>query len=234
MDSELVIDKRIDTQEETLSAIANVFINLGKFLKLRNVSNLNKESEKLFSVLCQKSQNKLNSTQRKCFVLVSVYMVLKKNGINIRINEFLVHVGIEKKKFYDYYKKAVVLYPDYQKRNKKLIVLQKITDLKEQFKFSNEFTLVSERILQISWPYIQNGKEEVNIGIITIFSLIRMEIHTVNFNEITKFLGISMGNLNNRVKKLFIDTLGINEFNTLKGSSHVIKSAINNNEAQSL
>ena len=154
---------------------------------------------------------------------IIIYMVLKKNGINIRRNDFIAKINFEQKEFNEAYKRVILQYPDYQKRDKKLVIRRKILNIRDHFNFDDEFLINSEKIQQDFSPFIKHTKEEISSGLTCIFTIIRMDITSPSFNEICKFLGISMSSIKNRVKKLMIDTLKVEGFESLKKSSKLIK-----------
>ena len=206
-----------------LDKFNEIFDNLVKNLSLPRIHELKKKWEQIFNNLYRSSKKTSPYDRPKIMIPIIIYKVLKKNGINVRRNDFIAKINFDQKEFNEAYKRVILQYPDYQKRDKKLVIRRKIVNVRSHFNFDHEFLTNSEKILQYFWPFIKHAKEEISSGLTCIFTMIQMDIISPSFNEICKFLGISMSSMNNRVKKLMIDTLKVEDFESLKKSSKLIK-----------
>ena len=72
------------------------------------------------------------------------------------INDFIAKINFDQKEFNEAYKRVILQYPDYQKRDKKLVIRRKIVNVRSHFNFDDEFLTNSEKILQYFWPFIKN------------------------------------------------------------------------------
>ena len=170
-----------------LDKFNEIFDNLVKNLSLPRIHELKKECGRIFNNLYRSSKKTSSYDRLKIMIPIIIYMVLKKNGINIRRNDFIAKINFDQKEFNEAYKRVILQYPDYQKRDKKLVTRRKVVNVRSHFNFDDEFLINSEKILQDFWPFIQHAKEEISSGLTCIFTMIRMEIISPSFNEICKF-----------------------------------------------
>jgi len=180
--------------------------------------------------LYYKVLKQLDSGQRryyaKILIPVIMSMQLKMEGRSINKNEFIEKTELTEKEFQNSFKLLLILFPSYRKRNKVLLINKKISDIQTYFKFGLDFIENSRQIMDLFWLYIQFAKEEVASGFVCVFCMIKMDIKSVPFSQVCKKLNISMGSLNNRIKKIFLHKLQVPEFKSIKNSSDVIKKVI--------
>ena len=220
--------QNIDWKHVNFQAIFSVLV---QELRIPKANEYSVECEEIFNRLYPDFKKINNQYHRlRLLILVIIYMVLRKDGLNVKRNEFLRNIGLDKKKFRNYYKLAIRLYPEYQTRDKEQVIINLISQVKSHFKLNNKFLEVSKRIFQEFSDFIEFTKEEISTGLISKLTMIRLELDSPNTNEICKFLGISAGNLNNRVKNLMVNVLRAEEFITFKKSSDLIREMITLNE----
>ncbi len=203
-----------------------IYAKLTKALRIYANREVKKECRLIFNGLRREMHRHSKYEHPDKLIPIIAYLILKKRGFYVRVSDFLKFMRVSRKTFSVSFKRVMKLYSDLQKKNKQKIIIKKLINLKWYFNLEDEFLVVSVRTLNNFWYFIEFAKEEISAGLVSIFTLIRMEIPTPSFNEICKFLIISMGSINNRVKKLMKEIFRAEKFESLRRSSDLIRDII--------
>jgi len=112
-------------------------------------------------------------------------------------------------------------YPEYQGRDKKILVIGSINKVQNEFNFTPRFFNTSMVLLNKFWPHISHTKEKVIAGVLSILTMIKLNITSVQYNHnlICKFLGIQSSSIHYHLKH----SIGISGFQGFKNSAHLLK-----------
>ncbi|MCK4281930.1 MAG: hypothetical protein KAX10_07435, partial [Candidatus Lokiarchaeota archaeon] len=135
-------------------------------------------------------------------------------------------ININKKKFTEILKQAVIFYPTYFKRDRKTVIIKKINETREIFGFDRDFTNKYQEIFKKFWPIIKNTKDDVIAGVIFILTMIALGINSIPFVHVCNKIGIKMSTVNYQVKNKIFKSLHLPGFISLRKSSNVIKDLI--------
>lgn len=103
-----------------------MFDALAKKLKFTNILHLKEKRARIFFEYYKNCRKTLKFNQPKRLIPILMYMVLKENGYIVKKNNFIANSDLSKKDFHEAYKRALTIYPDFQRRDKKIIILKMI------------------------------------------------------------------------------------------------------------
>ncbi len=153
---------------------------------------------------------------------VVIYIVLKINGLQIRSKEIIDSSVLSQKQFRNCLQEVVKHCPEYVSRDRKKIVHKKISNLKAHFQLDSEFVQVSGFLLEKFWFSINNTTDNILTGVVSVLTLIKLGIKSVDYSEIGKYLDIESSTLYYQVKNKILKPLGINGFRGFKKTPEVL------------
>lgn len=195
-------------------------------LDLTKYINLYNECIQIFLQIWKRMRKGTKFRSPKRLGPVIIYMILKAKGFDIKISYFIEKININKKKFTEILKQAVIFYPTYFKRDRKTVIIKKINETREIFGFDRDFTNKYQEIFKKFWPIIKNTKDDVIAGVIFILTMIALGINSIPFVHVCNKIGIKMSTVNYQVKNKIFKSLHLPGFKSLKKSSNVIKDLI--------
>ncbi len=121
------INRKGDTTLATfdLKDFNKIYAKLNRALRVYVNRDIRKECKVIFSNLWRKMDSHSKYEQSDRLIPIIVYLILKKRGLNVRVSDFLKFMKIDKKNFFESFKRVLRLYPDFQKRNRQKIVKKK-------------------------------------------------------------------------------------------------------------
>ncbi len=112
--------------------------------------------------------------------------------------------------------------PEYVKRDRLKIVRKKIFSVITHFHFDSKFLEASSSLLKKFWNNISNTTENILAGVISILTMIKLDIPYVNYNDICKYLNIGQSTVFYQVKNKILRPLHIEGFNGFKKSPKLL------------
>lgn len=156
-----------------------------------------------------------------------IYFFLKMKCVQFRTSDFLASASLSREEFRKHLKNVIPFCPKYADRDRENIIRVKIFQVIVHFKFNSTFYQDSEALLNKFLPFIKNTIEEVSAAVICILTMIKLDINTLPFTDICRYLGIEMSAASYQVKHKILKKLNINGFKGLRRSSGLIKSILN-------
>ncbi len=153
---------------------------------------------------------------------IIIYIFFKVKGYSINAGDLRKALGIERRHFLDGMKKVIPFYPAYSRRDRKIIILDKIRKVRSHFNLDSEFIKNSELILKNCLYRINPSSEEVMAGAACILSLMKIGLDSINFNEVCKKTGTRECSVGNYLKRQVFRRFGILGFHGLRKSSELI------------
>jgi len=157
-------------------------------------------------------------------VPITIYLVFKFHNISINEVELLEISKISKKDFNAFKLQIFYFFPQYQERNRKKYIMQKLSEISAHFQLGMVFYFQSKKILFKLWDNIKNTKDDVIAGLIASISILcSFKDKNVSVSSICKKLGIKMSTIQSQVKKRIFDEFKISGFTTLIKSTDLLK-----------
>ena len=209
-------------KDETFSEFETVYNKLMSAFNFSDSSELKRECFDFFQNI--RDQFNAESTYRylKRLSPVTIFMFLKMNGYNITMKNLIEKMSLDEGKVRLYFKQSVKKYPEYHKKNRKLIVKNHIIHIKDTFQFSEEFMSNSEAILNTFWELLSNTTENVAAGTVSVLTMIVMDIKDPKIAEICADLGFVQSAVNYQIKNKIFKRLHIPGFQTVTRSKDLI------------
>ncbi|KKL82503.1 hypothetical protein LCGC14_1984120 [marine sediment metagenome] len=160
---------------------------------------------------------------------VVIFMFLKMKGYNITMKNLIHQIKLDEREVRRLFRRSIEVYPEYLKKNRKLIVQNQIRSIKDTFQFSEEFGRTSEAILDKFWMLLGSTTESVVAGTVCILTMIVMDIKNHPISEICDSLGFTQSAVNYQIKNKIFEKLHIPGFKTITSSRELIKELIKKN-----
>jgi hypothetical protein len=157
-------------------------------------------------------------------VPIMIYLVFKLQNLSINEAKLLEVSNISKKDFNAFKLQIYNFFPQYQDRDRKSYILQKISEITEHFQLGMGFFFQCKKILFRLWDNIKNTKDNVIAGLIASISLLcSFKDKDVSVSSICQKIGISMSTIQSQVKRRIFDEFKISGFSTLIKSTDLLK-----------
>ena len=121
-----------------------------------------------------------------------IYAYYKENNKPIREKDLLEVSKISKKDFNAFKFSIIRIWPEYQERDRKQYITERILEVSEHFKLGMSFYYQSRRILNKFYDSIKNTKDDVIVGLVTSITLLCSQKKEVSVCAICDRLGIKM------------------------------------------
>jgi len=152
-----------------------------------------------------------------------IYAYYKENNKPIREKDLLEVSKISKKDFNAFKYSIIRIWPEYQERNRKQYIIERILEVSEHFKLGMPFYYQSRRILNRFYDSIKNTKDDVIVGLVTSITLLCSQKKEVSVCAICDQLGIKMSTIHRQVEKRVIQRFNVPGFKTLVKSAELLK-----------
>ncbi len=127
---------------------------------------------------------------------VVIFMFLKMKGYNITMKNLIHQIKLDEREVRRLFRRSIEVYPEYLKKNRKLIVQNQIRSIIDTFQLSEEFGVISEAILDKFWMLLSSTTESVAAGTVCILTMIVMDIKNRHISEICDSLGFTQSAVN--------------------------------------
>ena len=152
-----------------------------------------------------------------------IYAYYKENNKPIRENDLLEVSKISKKDFNAFKFSIIRIWPEYQERDRKQYITERILEVSEHFKLGMPFYYQSRRILNRFYDSIKNTKDDVIVGLVTSITLLCSQKKEVSVCAICDRLGIKMSTIHRQVERRVIQRFNVPGFKTLVKSAELLK-----------
>jgi len=152
-----------------------------------------------------------------------VYAYYKENNKPIREKDLLEVSKISKKDFNAFKFSIIRIWPEYQERDRKQYIIERILEVSEHFKLGMPFYYQSRRILNRFYDSIKNTKDDVIVGLVTSITLLCSQKKEVSVCAICDRLGIKMSTIHRQVERRVIQRFNVPGFKTLVKSAELLK-----------
>jgi hypothetical protein len=216
---------RIDTSR---SSEENVLIAAKVEIK-RILTALSFSLNDLDVILRKFKQNRANlgkgTKYRSAEMLVPcvIYAYYKENNKPISERELLEVVKISKKDFNAFKFSIIRIWPEYQERDRKQYITERILEVSEHFQLGMSFFYQSKKILNRFYDSIKNTKDDVIIGLVTSITLLCSQRENVSISALCNRLGIKMSTIHRQVEKRVIQRFKVPGFISLVKSADLLK-----------
>jgi len=180
-------------------------------------------------ILCKFKENRANlgkgTKYRSAEMLVPcvIYAYYKENNKPISEKDLLEVSKISKKDFNAFKFSIIRIWPEYQERNRKQYIIERILEVSEHFRLGMPFFYQSRRILNRFYDSIKNTKDDVIVGLVTSITLLCSQAKGVSVCAICDRLGIKMSTIHRQVERRVIQRFNIPGFKTLVKSAELLK-----------
>ena len=107
---------------------------------------------------------------------IIIYMFFNMKGHNLDIKHITDTINISDKDMRRGLKEVIKVYPEYLKKDKKVLVLNKVNQIQAKFNLPIQFITNSRAIMERFWPYLHNTTENVIAGTVCVLTIIAMDI----------------------------------------------------------
>ena len=152
-----------------------------------------------------------------------IYAYYKENNKPIRERDLLEVSKISKKDFNAFKFSIIRIWPEYQERDRKQYIIERILEVSEHFKLGMPFYYQSRRILNRFYDSIKNTKDDVIVGLVTSITLLCSQKKEVSVCAICDRLGIKMSTIHRQVERRVIQRFHVPGFKTLVKSAELLK-----------
>jgi len=152
-----------------------------------------------------------------------LYAFYKENNKPIREKDLLEVSKISKKDFNAFKFSIIRIWPEYQERDRKQYITERILEVSEHFKLGMPFYYQSRRILNKFYDSIKNTKDDVIVGLVTSITLLCSQKKEVSVCAICDRLGIKMSTIHRQVERRVIQRFNVPGFKTLVKSAELLK-----------
>ena len=152
-----------------------------------------------------------------------VYAYYKENNKPIREKDLLELTNISKKDFNAFKFSILRIWPEYQERNRKEYITQRILEVTEHFDLNMSFFYQSKRILNKFYDNIKGTKDDVIIGLVTSITLLCSQQKGVSISALCNRLDIKMSTIHRQVEKRVMQRFKISGFKSLVKSADLLK-----------
>ena len=156
-----------------------------------------------------------------------IYAYYKENNKPISEKELLKVSKISKNDFNAFKFSIVRIWPEYQDRDRKQYITQRVLEVSEHFKLGMPFYYQSKRILNRFFDVIKNTKDDVVVGLVTSITLLCSQKKEVSVCAICERLGIKMSTIHRQVEKRVIQRFKVPGFKSLVKSAGLLKKIMN-------
>ena len=160
---------------------------------------------------------------------IIVFMFFKMRGFNLNIKDITRKIDLSKKEIKQDLKEIIKTYPEYLKKNRIVLIQNKLEQVKNKFKFPEEFIDNSNAVLEKFWSYISNTTEDVAAGTVFVLTMIAMDIKEFSYSQICNNIGIAQSAVLYQIKNKIFKRLHISGFQSITKSRMLIKDLIMNN-----
>jgi len=180
-------------------------------------------------ILCKFKENRAKlgkgTKYRSAEMLVPcvIYAFYKENNKPIREKDLLEVSKISKKDFNAFKFSIIRIWPEYQERDRKQYISERILEVSEHFKLGMPFYYQSRRILNRFYDSIKNTKDDVIVGLVTSITLLCSQKKEVSVCAICDRLGIKMSTIHRQVERRVIQRFNVPGFKTLVKSAELLK-----------
>jgi hypothetical protein len=180
-------------------------------------------------ILCKFKENRANlgkgTKYRSAEMLVPcvIYAYFKENNKPICEKDLLEVSKISKKDFNAFKFSIIRIWPEYQERDRKQYITERILEVSEHFKLGMPFYYQSRRILNKFYDSIKNTKDDVIVGLVTSITLLCSQKKEVSVCAICDRLGIKMSTIHRQVERRVIQRFNVPGFKTLVKSAELLK-----------
>jgi hypothetical protein len=147
--------------------------------------------------------------------------------MKINLKKFIEALNIPRKQFLTGLKYIERNFPEHFIRDNKTIVLRRLNDLEQYFNFDITFHEEALLLFKRFWPFIKNTKEEIIASVICILTMVKLNITTHKYKEISDRAGVLMSSVLYQIKHNLMEKLGIRTFQGLKKSRHIVDEVLN-------
>ncbi|MBY8978774.1 MAG: hypothetical protein KGD72_00155 [Candidatus Lokiarchaeota archaeon] len=180
-------------------------------------------------ILCKFKENRAQlgkgTKYRSAEMLVPcvIYAYYKENNKPIREKDLLEVSKISKKDFNAFKFSIIRIWPEYQERDRKQYIIERILEVSEHFKLGMPFYYQSRRILNRFYDSIKNTKDDVIVGLVTSITLLCSQKKEVSVCAICDRLGIKMSTIHRQVERRVIQRFNVPGFKTLVKSAKLLR-----------
>ncbi len=210
-------------------AFENAYDNIILTLNLPGDKELKSECFKFFLTIRNKLKKGTKYRVAKKLSPIVVFMFLKMRGFNINIKDITKKINLSKKELKQDLNEIIKIYPEYLKKDRRVLIQNQLEQVKNKFKFPEEFMNNSKAILEKFWPYISNTTEDVAAGTVCVLTMIGMDIKKYKYSQICGYIGITQSAVIYQIKNKIFERLHISGFQSIKKSKLLIKDLIKNN-----
>ena len=157
---------------------------------------------------------------------IVIYMFFNMRGWNIDIKDITGIINISDKNMRQGLKEIIKVYPEYLKKDKKVLVLNRIQQIQVKFALPVEFVINSKAIMEKLWPFIYNTTENIIAGTVCVLTVIAMDIKKHNYPQICNNIGIAPSSVIYQIKNKLFKRLHISGFQSVEKSREMIKELI--------
>ncbi|MHA1242179.1 MAG: TFIIB-type zinc ribbon-containing protein, partial [Promethearchaeota archaeon] len=152
-----------------------------------------------------------------------IYAYYKENNKPVCEKDLLEVSKISKKDFNAFKYSIIRIWPEYQERDRKQYITERILEVSEHFKLGMPFYYQSRRILNRFYDSIKNTKDDVIVGLVTSITLLCSQKKEVSVCAICDRLGIKMSTIHRQVERRVIQRFKVPGFKTLVKSAVLLK-----------
>ena len=152
-----------------------------------------------------------------------IYFYYKRNNTPISERELLEVSKISKKDFNEFKIPMVKLWPQYNERDRKEYIIQRVLEITEHFNLGMPFYYQSYKILSRFYESVKNTKDDVIVGLVTSITLLCSQSEGVSVSALCERLGIKMSTIHRQVERRIIERFRVPGFRSLVKSAGLLK-----------
>ncbi len=159
-------------------------------------------------------------------VPLTIFVIMKMEGISIDATELLEISSISKKDFNSFMLVARNFVPEFTTRDRQVFISNRVLKVVENFGLDFSVYLKAKEILFSQWRIIGDTTDDVIAGLCLSLSILCLCKGEVSINSVCKELNIRMSTIQSQVKRKLIDQYNVEGFATLIRSADLIKDTL--------
>lgn len=159
--------------------------------------------------------------KRDMLMPVFVYSFFRTKEINVTFSLLKRLSGLTKRECFQMLKKINGIFPEYINRDRKRVVLDKISEIVDHFQLNSQFFENADKILEKLWWILNNTTDGVIAGTVSALSLMSIHSNSPLLCDICKKIEIRQSTVIYQAKKL-VKRLGVVGFTTLGRSKELL------------
>lgn len=142
---------------------------------------------------------------------LTIYLVCSYENVSLNEAKLLKVSGISKREFNAFKLQILEFFPEYQERNRKHHILQKIVEISEHFQVGIMFYYRTKGLLYELWEDLKENTDAIIAGLVASTSALQTSEKKIKVSEICDWFDIPEGTIRSKIDKKIRDKIYISQ-----------------------